>query len=69
MIGNTWSIGRTEEFIDAEVFRPERYLDNVYGIGKQYLATVDDKRRAQYAFGGGRRVCSGQRLAENSLVC
>lgn len=64
---NAWSIHRTSEFESPDDFVPERWLDNKYGIQTEKGAG-DDKRRVQYGFGAGRRVCSGQRLAENSLV-
>lgn len=63
---NAWSIHRTEEFASSDSFVPERWLDSKYGV--QDGMDLDDKRRMQYGFGAGRRVCSGQRLAENSLV-
>lgn len=69
LFANTWAINRTDEFKDAESFVPERYLENRFGIVNTDAESNDSsKRRVQYGFGAGRRVCSGQRLAENSLV-
>ena len=69
---NAWSIHRTSDFADHEEFIPERWLGNKFGIkssaGGEEEEAVDEKRRVLYGFGAGRRVCSGQRLAENSMV-
>lgn len=68
LFANTWAIHRCkEEYNDPDDFIPERFLNNKFGTID--LATVDDyHRRVTYGFGAGRRVCPGQRLAENSLV-
>ncbi|OCL13013.1 cytochrome P450 [Glonium stellatum] len=68
LFANAWSIHRTDEFLDADEFRPERFLNNKFGITSNTTGAEDDKRRVIYGFGAGRRVCSGQRLAENSLI-
>ncbi|KIX07465.1 uncharacterized protein Z518_02118 [Rhinocladiella mackenziei CBS 650.93] len=69
LFANTWAIHRTKEFNDAEAFMPERFLQNKFGIASTDAEANDEsKRRVQYGFGAGRRVCSGQRLAENSLI-
>jgi cytochrome P450 len=70
LFANTWSIHRTSEYEDADDFVPERFMLNDFGIkNKTTNGTPDAMRRRLYGFGAGRRVCSGQRLAENSLVC
>jgi hypothetical protein len=69
LFANTWSIHRTGEYANPDEFVPERFSDNEYGIASE--STEDEKdgmRRPLYGFGAGRRACSGQRLAENSLV-
>jgi len=69
LFANTWSIHRTGEYANPDEFIPERFLDNEYGIAAE--SAEDEKegmRRPLYGFGAGRRACSGQRLAENSLV-
>jgi cytochrome P450 len=69
LFANTWSIHRTGEYANPDEFIPERFLDSEYGIAAE--STEDEKegmRRPLYGFGAGRRACSGQRLAENSLV-
>ena len=67
LFANTWVIPETKEEHDKpEDFIPERFWNNKFGIGN--LIADDDGRRATYGFGAGRRVCPGQKLAENSLV-
>ncbi|PNS18366.1 3-hydroxyphenylacetate 6-hydroxylase [Sphaceloma murrayae] len=60
MTGNLWAIHRHErEFPEPDEFRPERYL---HGLQFSY-----PNSRGHNAFGWGRRQCSGQPLAEQSL--
>ena len=70
VFANTWSIHQDPaEYERPEEFIPERFLTNKFGSkGTKEDATNDDQRRVTYSFGAGRRVCPGQRLAENSLV-
>jgi cytochrome P450 len=68
LFANAWSIHRTSQFANADDFYPERFLEDKFGVLRTVSDTIDDKRRVQYGFGAGRRVCIGQRLAENSLV-
>ncbi|KAJ5934878.1 hypothetical protein N7466_004425 [Penicillium verhagenii] len=64
---NVWAIHMDEsEYDEPQKFKPERFLDNKYGCKGQ--DDVDENRRATYNFGAGRRVCPGQRMAENSLL-
>jgi cytochrome P450 len=68
VFANAWTIHRDEsEYEKPESFIPERFLDNEFGSCHQDES--QDHRRATYSFGAGRRVCPGQHLAENSLVC
>lgn len=68
VFANTWSIHMDEtEYDQPEAFIPERFLCNKFGSCKS-PTSEDDQRRVTYSFGAGRRVCPGQRLAENSLV-
>ena len=70
LFANAWSIHRDEEeYEQPDNFIPERFLGNKFGIRPEAAGSQDDHRRITYAFGAGRRVCAGQRLAENSLVC
>lgn len=69
LFANTWSIHRTCEYANPDEFIPERFLGNEYGIATESSEDgKDSMRRPLYGFGAGRRACSGQRLAENSLV-
>ena len=70
LFANTWAIHRDElEYDQPEDFKPDRYISNKFGTRNLIESGSDDGRRVTYAFGAGRRVCPGQRLAENSLVC
>ena len=70
VFANTWSIHQDPaEYERPNEFMPERFLTNKFGSkGTKEDSTDDDQRRVTYGFGAGRRVCPGQRLAENSLV-
>ena len=69
VFANVWSIHRNEdEYEEPDSFIPERFLDDKFGSCTRQ-AESDDHRRTTYSFGAGRRVCPGQHLAENSLVC
>ncbi|TEA20468.1 Cytochrome P450 monooxygenase patH [Colletotrichum sidae] len=67
---NAWSIHMDEEWYDRpEEFRPERYLDNKWGVrpGKK-AAAEKQNRHATYGFGVGRRMCPGLDYAENQVM-
>jgi cytochrome P450 len=69
LLANTWAIHRDEdEYARPDEFIPERFLNNKFGTKNPIGDTPEDHRRGTYGFGAGRRVCPGQRLAENSLV-
>ncbi|EXJ63763.1 hypothetical protein A1O7_00098 [Cladophialophora yegresii CBS 114405] len=58
--GNVWAIHRhPREFPEPDNFRPERFLN---GLERPY-----PNKQGHNAFGWGRRVCSGQPLAEQGL--
>ncbi|CAJ2512579.1 Uu.00g055940.m01.CDS01 [Anthostomella pinea] len=71
---NIWAIHHDpDEYEDADSFDPSRFLKHPLGL----RANVDEEakmpetrglRRPSYGFGAGRRVCPGQRMAENSLL-
>lgn len=48
------------------VFDPARYLSYPLKAG-QYVGQADPNKRDHWSFGGGRRICPGMHLAENSL--
>ena len=71
LFANSWSIHRSDEFEHPDEFIPERFLDNKFGTKSDVSSMQkgsDDGRRVSYGFGAGRRVCSGQRLAERPLI-
>ncbi|EXJ75912.1 uncharacterized protein A1O5_00420 [Cladophialophora psammophila CBS 110553] len=71
VFANTWSIHQdTSEYDRPEEFIPERFLNDKFGSKGNNPNPQDDEsnRRVTYSFGAGRRVCPGQRLAENSLM-
>ena len=71
IFANAWSIHRdSDEYYSPDEFIPERYLGNKFGTRgpEKDVPDAAEGRRTQYGFGAGRRVCSGQQMAENSLV-
>lgn len=67
---NTWAIHHDPtEYSSPEKFDPDRWLNNKYGtINNDNTAQYDrEQRKLTYSWGTGRRICSGQKLAENSL--
>ena len=69
VFANAWAIHMDDaEYEKPEDFIPERFLNNKFGTRRPVQDSSEDHRRVTYGFGAGRRVCPGQRLAENSLV-
>jgi len=67
VIINTWRINHDESLYDRPgVFNPSRYMQSEQGSGPNGEAAKG--HRASYTFGAGRRVCPGQRFAENSMT-
>jgi cytochrome P450 len=66
---NTWAIHHDEnEYSEPHKFNPDRWLDNKYGtIANNTTRYESEQRKLTYSWGNGRRICSGQKLAENSL--
>ncbi|KZL85875.1 cytochrome p450 [Colletotrichum incanum] len=67
---NTWSIHMDDEWYDEpEEFRPERYLDNEWGVKTSMREVAKrQKRHPTYNFGAGRRMCPGLVYAENQIM-
>ncbi|KAI0127089.1 cytochrome P450 [Xylariales sp. AK1849] len=70
---NIWAIHHDpDEYADPHVFSPDRFSENPLGIKLNGIsvkeALADQSRRPTYGFGAGRRVCAGQRMAENSMM-
>ncbi|KAL2787809.1 cytochrome P450 [Aspergillus keveii] len=69
LFANAWAIHNDEnEYYSPEKFIPERFVDNKFGCRPEVVDNLEHHRRVTYGFGAGRRVCPGQRLAENSLM-
>jgi cytochrome P450 len=66
---NTWAINHNpEEYPSPDTFDPSRWYTSKFGVVPESSDTADAWRRPSYAFGAGRRVCAGQRMAENSML-
>jgi len=67
VIMNTWAINHNpDDYPSPDTFDPSRYIDSKFGTAT--TSEADPWRRPSYAFGAGRRVCAGQRMAENSML-
>ncbi|KIW32629.1 uncharacterized protein PV07_04160 [Cladophialophora immunda] len=67
LFANAWTIHRDPaEYMSPDEFVPDRWLGNRYGIIGEEIR--EEGRREMYGFGAGRRVCSGQTMAENSML-
>lgn len=67
VLGNTWALQYDpSRYHDPEAFLPERFLSHSKSSA-EYAAMADPLQRDHYAFGTGRRICPGSRLAENTL--
>ncbi|KAL4784112.1 cytochrome P450 [Aspergillus varians] len=66
---NTWAIHHDEnEYENPSAFNPDRWLGgNVYGTKHNKALDPTEQRRTSYGWGSGRRICSGQKMAEASL--
>ncbi|KAK6086175.1 Fumitremorgin C synthase 4 [Seiridium cupressi] len=70
---NIWPVHHDpDEYNEPDAFNPDRFLANPLGIKSTGSsldeALADHSRRPTYGFGAGRRVCAGQRMAENSMM-
>ncbi|KAM0344912.1 hypothetical protein ACHAPU_007045 [Fusarium lateritium] len=69
VLANTWAIHNDEtEYDRPHEFMPDRFMGNEYGTRYIVDEATAAHRRTSYAFGAGRRVCPGQRLAKNSMM-
>ncbi|ORX97499.1 cytochrome P450 [Clohesyomyces aquaticus] len=70
VIINAWNIHQDGLFFqDPATFNPARYLENERGgLPRTPAASEYKGRKSVYSFGAGRRVCPGQRFAENALI-
>ena len=67
VLGNTWAIHYdSSRYPDPTAFRPERYIAHDK-YAAEYAAMGNPLQRDHYAFGAGRRICPGSRLAEDTL--
>lgn len=69
VFANAWAIHHDEnEYSEPNKFNPDRWLNNKYGTtGDDTARYESEQRKLTYSWGNGRRICSGQKLAENSL--
>ncbi|KAJ8119726.1 hypothetical protein ONZ43_g3385 [Nemania bipapillata] len=79
---NSWAINHDpDEYENPDSFDPSRFLKHPLGLkstpdttDKVLDESIEDAdtsygfRRQNYGFGAGRRVCAGQRMAENSMM-
>ncbi|EFQ35333.1 cytochrome P450 [Colletotrichum graminicola] len=67
---NAWSIHMDDEWYDKpEEFRPERYLENEWGVKPLMRDAAEaQNRHPTYGFGAGRRMCPGSNYAENQIM-
>jgi cytochrome P450 len=69
IIINAWMINHDESLYESpEKFDPSRYMDNEYGYASSVDLEANKGRRINYTFGAGRRICPGQRFADNSMM-
>ena len=66
---NTWAIHHDEsEYTEPQKFNPNRWLGNKYGTTVNDAPRYEsEQRKITYSWGNGRRICSGIKIAENSL--
>ena len=68
IVGNTAAIHFDPvRYPDPFSFKPERYINHTK-YAAEYAAMGDPYERDHFAFGAGRRICPGSRLAENTLT-
>ncbi|KAH8878703.1 putative cytochrome P450 [Thozetella sp. PMI_491] len=55
------------EYDEPELFNPDRWIDCPYGTKGANAVGLGERRKKTYTFGAGRRICTGQTVAENSM--
>ncbi|ORY55870.1 cytochrome P450 [Pseudomassariella vexata] len=73
IIMNVWAVQHDpDEYEEPDTFNPSRFLENPLGIRSNSVSVKETSsgpsRKPSYAFGAGRRVCAGQKMAENSMM-
>ncbi len=67
VMNNVWSIHRDpERYPEPRKFDPSRYDNDTQSLGDS-AANPDPRKRDQFTFGAGRRICPGIHVAERSL--
>ncbi|KAL0264606.1 hypothetical protein SLS55_000556 [Diplodia seriata] len=65
---NIWAIHRDEKRYERpEEFWPDRFDGDAVGIAES-ASLADVRKRDQFGFGAGRRICQGMHVAERSLL-
>jgi cytochrome P450 len=67
---NTWAIQHDpDDYPNGDSFDPSRFFQKDQVVHEPETNSESDiPRRQTYAFGAGRRICAGQRMAENSMM-
>lgn len=67
VMNNVWAIHQDpERYPEPRKFDPSRYDNDTLSLGDS-AANPDPRRRDQFTFGAGRRICPGIHVAERSL--
>ena len=62
---NAWVSSRSKAYFgeDADVYRPERWLQYETETGAEYDARLRKMKEADFSFGYGKRACVGRHMA------
>lgn len=64
---NIWGLNHDEKFYpNSQEFDPDRYLGKTLPAS-EYVGVADYNTRDHYAYGAGRRLCTGIHIAERDL--
>ena len=66
---NPWVSSRSKAYFgeDADVYRPERWLQYETETGAEYEARLKKMKEADFTFGFGKRACVGRNMAMSTL--